>query len=132
MSRDVHRIGNSFDCFRLFSMWCSGNGLFASSALMFAALYWFAVTLALLSLIGLERFTSTVDGEVYTDVNGKGTEHVYSSEWFVQMGFVLMWPLFLEYCGLGGFGFALREVGSDLRQAASKSLRHCSSTSAGP
>ena len=80
---------------------------------MFGALYWFALTLALLALVGLERYTSSDGSVAYTDVSGSGSEHVYSSEWFVQMGFVLMWPLFLELCGVGGLGFALSEISSD-------------------
>ena len=37
------------------------------------ALYWFAISLALLALLGFERYVTTEDGDSYTDVNGLGS-----------------------------------------------------------
>ena len=48
--------------------------------------------------MGLESFT--VDGdEVYFDITGTGGSEVYSAQWFVQLGFTLVFPLFLEHAG---------------------------------
>ena len=73
-------------------------GLFATSSLMFWALGWFTLALTGFALVGLESFT--VDGdEVYFDIAGTGGSQVYSAQWFVQLGFALAFPLFLENAG---------------------------------
>ena len=98
MSRDFHRAARSFDLFRLLSLFVTGTGLFASSSLMFWALGWFILALTGFALVGLESFT--VDGdEVYFDLIGTGGSEVYSAQWFVQLGFTLVFPLFLENAG---------------------------------
>ena len=98
MSRDFHRAAKSFDLFRLLSLFVTGTGLFATSSLMFWALGWFTLALTGFALVGLESFT--VDGdEVYFDITGTGGSEVYSAQWFVQLGFTLVFPLFLEHAG---------------------------------
>jgi hypothetical protein len=65
---------------------------------MFWALGWFTLALTGFALVGLESFT--VDGdEVYFDIAGTGGSQVYSAQWFVQLGFALAFPLFLENAG---------------------------------
>ena len=110
MSRDFHRAAKNFDLFRLFSMFHTGTGLFATSSLMFWALGWFVLSLMGLALVGLESYNELSDGTVSFDLTGGGTEQVYAAEWFVQLGFVLVFPFFLEYAGSYGLLAALKEI----------------------
>ena len=113
LSRDFYRAGKSFDLFRLLSLYNTGTGLFASSTIMFWALYWFTLTIACLALIGLENFTVDTQGNLYTDLGrggAQGDTQVYSAEWLIQLGFIMIWPLFLEYWGMSGLLGALKEV----------------------
>ena len=112
MSRDLARLGKQFDLFRLLSMFATGTGLFISSALIFWALYWFVVSIALLALVRLERFSGGAeDGECYIDaISSSGDTQVYASQWFLQMGFILMLPLFLECVGTVGILSATKEL----------------------
>ena len=86
------------------------HGAFVSSSLMFWALYWFAVAIALLALVGLESFQED-SRRGYIDIVDTGTGSVYASQWFLQLGFALALPFFLECCGTLGVLGALRELG---------------------
>ena len=109
MSRDFHRAAKNFDLFRVLSMFHTGSGMFATSTLMFWALDWFVLALSVLALVGLETF-NVDDGEGYFDLTGGGKTQVYTAEWFVQLGFVLIFPLFLEYWGTMGMLNAFKEI----------------------
>ena len=55
MSRDFHRAAKNFDLFRLLSMFHTGSGLFATSAVMFWALSAFVLALLELCQAGADR-----------------------------------------------------------------------------
>ena len=61
-SRDLYRLGKSFDLFRLFSMCTTSSGAFLSSAVMGTALYLFIFSLTILAMARLEQFHA--DGDV--------------------------------------------------------------------
>ena len=110
MSRDFARLAGRYDMFRLLSTYYTGNGQFASSGIMIWALYWFALCTALLALVGLESIMETADG-CYVDLMSTGSSQVYASQWFLQLGFLLVLPLFLELAGGMGVILALKEIG---------------------
>lgn len=98
LSRDVYRMCQSIDIFRLFSFFYGGLGFYISNSLTIWALYLFLYARVFLATFRLE------DPHSFS-----GTDTI--AYWFGQIGFLLTVPIF---CSIGldkGFRNAAKEVG---------------------
>ena len=111
MSRDLHRLTRSMDFFRLLSFFSSGSGFYLSNAVMTWALYWFVFTQMLIAATNRETFFS--EGIAF-DVASNGGEQVYNANWMIQLGFIMMLPLFIARWTEQGLWKALKETVTQL------------------
>ena len=81
LSRDVYRLGQSLDFFRLLSFYFSGVGFYLSNSLTIWALYFFLYSRLLLSAFGVQKQDQF-----------SGVETI--SYWFGMAGFLLTIPVF--------------------------------------
>ena len=74
-------------------VYISGTGLFASSAIMYWALYWFALCIAVLAMYEARELRDNADGGCYIDLVDSGAGRYTRSQWFLQLGFILVGAL---------------------------------------
>ena len=98
LSRDVYRLSNSLDFFRLLTFYCAGLGFYISNCLTIWAIYLFLYSKMLLVLFRLTNEIALFSG----------TQTL--SYWFGQIGFVLSLPVFCTVGVEQGFGNALVDL----------------------
>ena len=107
MSRDIYRLGHSFDLFRLFSLYTTSVGFFFSSALTLLSLYALLWGRCYLVLSG-------ADAAVSLDANSALSTSI-NQQFVVQLGLFTALPLLLELVLEKGvasavFDFALMQL----------------------
>ena len=111
----------SADLPRLLSLYCSGPGFFVSSTLVVWSAYFLAVTLLILSMLRMETFFPTLGlmqdlqftGYEIPNQGTKGDEQTLGAEFLLQIGFLMVLPIFAEE--VLEFGLRLYVIGRFLR-----------------
>ena len=127
VSRDTMRLSNSFDLARLLSLYCSGPGFFVSATLIVWSAYALSLTLLVLAMLRLETFFPTIDspydlqftGPVLPNQGTSGDAKGMSAEFVLQIGFLMLLPIFAEETLEFGVKYA---IGTQVRQQLSLRL----------
>ena len=97
-SRDMSRMGENLDVFRLLSFFHTSVGFFFMAMLLHVAVAAMVIALIAFALTDAEAYNSE-DLDNPWDIDNKESigRHSYGAEFVVQLGFTKVLPLFLEY-----------------------------------
>ncbi|KAM3731408.1 hypothetical protein ACB098_12G161500 [Castanea mollissima] len=104
LSRDIYRLGQQFDFFRMLSVYFTTVGFYFSTLLTVLTVYVFLYGRLYLILSGLEKELST---ERY--LQNKPLKEALASQSFVQIGFLLSLPMMMQTSLESGFRSALTD-----------------------
>ncbi|KAL6653202.1 hypothetical protein ACP70R_012127 [Stipagrostis hirtigluma subsp. patula] len=107
LSRDIYRLGQRFDFYRMLSVYCTTVGFYFSSMVAVLAVYVFLYGRLYLAMKGLE--TSSLLNQP-THRNVKPLETALASQCVFQLGLLLLLPMFMEIGLENGLSTALGEV----------------------
>jgi len=112
LSRDVHRLGQKMDFFRLMSFYHSGPGQYVNTVVMVSAAHVFALSQVVLAISNSERYCEETGewGKCVVDNTVIASSNVYAAEWMVQLGLVTTLPQLAELCVEYGIFTALGTV----------------------
>ncbi|KAK7833883.1 callose synthase 3 [Quercus suber] len=104
LSRDIYRLGQRFDFFRMLSVYFTTVGFYFSTLLTVLTVYVFLYGRLYLILSGLEKELSTE-----RDLQNKPLKEALASQAFVQIGFLLSLPTMMQTSLESGFRSALTD-----------------------
>ncbi|KAL4596955.1 hypothetical protein ACB092_12G201100 [Castanea dentata] len=104
LSRDINRLGQRFDFFRMLSVYFTTVGFYFSALLTVLTVYVFLYGRLYLILSGLEKELSTE-----RDLQNKPLKEALASQSFVQIGFLLSLPMMMQTSLESGFRSALTD-----------------------
>ncbi|XP_075650184.1 callose synthase 1-like [Castanea sativa] len=104
LSRDIYRLGQRFDFFRMLSVYFTTVGFYFSTLLTVRAVYVFLYGRLYLILSELEKELSTE-----RDLQNKPLKEALASQSFVQIGFLLSLPMMMQTSLESGFHSALTD-----------------------
>ncbi|XP_050252355.1 callose synthase 1-like isoform X2 [Quercus robur] len=105
LSRDIYRLGQRFDFFRMLSVYFTTVGFYFSTLLTVLTVYVFLYGRLYLILSGLEKELSTE-----RDLQNKTLKEALASQSFVQIGFLLSLPTMMQTSLDSGFRSALTDL----------------------
>jgi hypothetical protein len=107
VSRDLSRLARAADLPRVFSLFSTGVGHYVGTALLSWALHLFLVCQLLLA--ATDRASFFENSDIPFDMDVPGNTGTYDSGYILQLGFIMMLPLFVARWAEEGFATALAE-----------------------